>query len=291
MSSVRVRPTQLLVQSTLSVRESALDLHTQRFEARGADGNEERGPGLDPSRQVREPGRNEIGTGQLRAGSGHGRKLRAPVGTWQAALLGALRVARRVGSGTTPSVGVGGMVRRAPPAVPGPALGALGSVLLLLVAGSIAGFRLNLTGSMPLGLYRAVPGPLVRGSLVLLCLPPHVAAFARARGYVPRGGMCPGGILPVGKPVLALPGDTVTVTATGLRVNGVPVPNSMGLATDHRGRPLPRLPPGSQVVRPGTLWVVSGYARMSFDSRYFGPVAVAAVRSYLRPVWTAAPDR
>jgi conjugative transfer signal peptidase TraF len=167
----------------------------------------------------------------------------------------------------------------------------LGSALLLLVAGSLAGLRLNLTGSLPLGLYRAAPGPLVRGSLVLVCLPPRVAGFARARGYVPRGGLCPGGILPVGKPVLALPGDTVTVTANGLRVNGVPMPNSLALATDHWARPLPRLASGPQVVRPGTLWVVSTYARTSFDSRYFGPVALAAVRSCLRPVWTAGPER
>jgi conjugative transfer signal peptidase TraF len=156
---------------------------------------------------------------------------------------------------------------------------------------SLAGFRLNLTGSLPLGLYRTVPGPLVRGARVLVCLPPGVAAYARARGYVPRGGWCPGGVLPVGKPVLALPGDTVTVTATGLRVNGVPVPNSRALATDHLGRPLPRLALGPQVVHPGTLWVVSTYVRTSFDSRYFGPVALTAVRSYLRPVWTAGAER
>jgi conjugative transfer signal peptidase TraF len=167
----------------------------------------------------------------------------------------------------------------------------LGSTLLLLVGCSLAGFRLNLTGSLPLGLYRTMPGPLVRGSLVLLCLPPHVAAFARARGYLPRGGGCPGGVLPVGKPVLALPGDTVAVTVSGLRVNGIPVPNSRALATDHGGRRLPRLPLRSQVVGPGTLWVVSAYARTSFDSRYFGPVVLAAVRSYLRPVWTAGPER
>ncbi len=173
--------------------------------------------------------------------------------------------------------------------VPVAAIRTLGSALLLLVACSLAGFRLNLTGSLPLGLYRAVPGPLVRGSLVLVCLPPRMAAFARARGYIPRGGVCPGGVLPVGKPVLAVPGDTVTVTASGLRVNGVPVRNSRALATDHRGRPLPRLALGPQVVRPGTLWVVSGYARTSFDSRYFGPIALAAVRSFLQPVWTAGP--
>jgi type IV secretory pathway protease TraF len=81
------------------------------------------------------------------------------------------------------------------------------------------------------------------------------------------------------------------VTATGLRVNGIPVPNSLALATDHRNRPLPRLAPGPQVVRPGTLWVMSAYARRSFDSRYFGPLVLAAVRSYLQPVWTAGPER
>ncbi len=181
-------------------------------------------------------------------------------------------------------------VRSAASSVPVAAIRALASALLLLVAFSLAGFRLNLTGSLPLGLYRAVPGPLVRGSPVLVCLPPQVATFARARGYVPSGGICPGGVLPVGKPVLALPGDTVTVTATGLRLNGILVPNSLALATDHRGRPLPRLALGSQVVRAGTLWVVSRHARTSFDSRYFGPIALGAVRSFLQPVWTTKPE-
>ena len=171
------------------------------------------------------------------------------------------------------------------------AIGSLGSALLLLVGCSLAGFRLNLTGSLPLGLYRTVAGPPVRGSLVLFCLPPRIAAFAQARGYVPCGGACPGGVFPVGKPVLALPGDTVTVTASGLVMNGALVPNSLALATDHRGRRLPRLASGPQVVRPGSVWVVSSYARMSFDSRYFGAVPIAAVHAYLRPVWTAAPER
>jgi len=187
-------------------------------------------------------------------------------------------------------VGVGGALERLSPGRPVATLAALGSAVLVLAAGSLAGFHLNLTGSLPVGLYRRAPGPLVRGSLVLVCLPARVAAFARARGYVPRGGVCPGGVLPVGKPVLALPGDTVTVTRSGLLVNGVAVPNSVALATDQRGRPLPGLAPGSHVVRAGTLWVVSGFARRSFDSRYFGPVALEAVRSRVRPVWTGAPE-
>src|SRR5260370_20172849 len=98
-----------------------------------------------------------------------------------------------------------------------PAIEVLGSALLVLVACWLAGLRLNLTGSLPLGLYRTVPGPLVRGSLVLVCLPPRLAALARIRRYLPPGAGCPGGILPVGKPLLAWPGDTITDTIAGLR--------------------------------------------------------------------------
>ncbi len=135
---------------------------------------------------------------------------------------------------------------------------------------------------------RAAP---VRGAIVLACLPPEVAAFARERGYVPRGGACPGGGVPVGKPVLAIPGDTVTVTPNGILVNGAPVPNSQPLASDRQGRLLPRLAVGRYVVGPGELWVVSPYSRLSFDSRYFGAVEAAHVRASVRPLWTAGPDR
>jgi len=163
--------------------------------------------------------------------------------------------------------------------------------LTVLGACWLAGLRLNVTGSLPVGLYfvsRAAPN---RGSLVLVCLPVWVAAFAKARGYVPQGGSCPEGLVPVGKRVCALPGDTVTVTPTGLLVNGTPVPNSRPLGWDHEGRPLPRLEVGRYVVRPGALWLVSSYSRFSFDSRYFGAVKAGVVRGSARQLWAGSPDR
>ena len=167
----------------------------------------------------------------------------------------------------------------------------LGSPVALLGAGWLAGLRLNLTGSLPVGLYLASRAVPVRGAIVLACLPPGVAAFARDRGYVPRGGGCPGDVLPLGKPVLALAGDTVTVTSSGLLVNGIPVPNSRPLTTDRKGRPLPRLAIGRYVVRPGSLWIVSSYSRFSFDSRYFGAVKTGQVRTCVRRLWTVGPGR
>jgi conjugative transfer signal peptidase TraF len=166
-----------------------------------------------------------------------------------------------------------------------------GGPLVLLAAGWLAGLRLNLTASLPVGLYLASGAAPVRGSIVLACLPPMVAEFARERGYVPRGDACPGGVVPVGKPILAIAGDTVSATPTGLLLNGVPVPNSQALEADRKGRPLPRLVDGRYVVGLDELWVLSPYSRLSFDSRYFGAVKLTQVRAQLRPLWTARSDR
>jgi conjugative transfer signal peptidase TraF len=167
----------------------------------------------------------------------------------------------------------------------------LASFVALLAAGGLAGLRLNLTASLPVGLYLAAGAAPARGALVLVCLPPNVAAFARARGYVPLGGACPSGVVPVGKPVLAIAGDTVTVTRTGLLMNGTPVTNSQALATDRKRRPLPQLATGRYVVRSGTVWILSSYSRFSFDSRYFGAVGTGQVRNRVRRLWTVGPDR
>jgi len=164
----------------------------------------------------------------------------------------------------------------------------LASAIALMAAAKLTGLRLNLTGSLPVGLYLAARGAPTRGTLVLVCLRPQVAALARVRGYVPRGGACPGGVVPIGKPVLATPGDTIAVTRTGLLVNGTPVPNSQALVLDRKGRPLPRLAVGRYLVGWDELWLLSSYSRLSFDSRYFGAIKVSEVRGRLRPLWTAS---
>ena len=145
--------------------------------------------------------------------------------------------------------------------------------------------HINFTSSLPRGIYRSVNGPPSRGAMVLACLPPAVARFAHARGYVWRGD-CPGGAAPVGKVVLAIAGDSVVVAAAGLSINGHRLPNTVALAHDSKGRPLGRVPSATYVVPSGELWLTSTYNPASFDSRYFGPVAVASVLSRIEPLWT-----
>jgi conjugative transfer signal peptidase TraF len=163
----------------------------------------------------------------------------------------------------------------------GPAAGLLAAIVLTW----LGGLRLNLTGSMPVGLYRVSAGPPQKGAMVLACLPVAVGLFARSRGYVPHGS-CPGGAAPIGKVVLATAGDSVRVTDSGLRVNGRRVANTKPLAADGAGRPLPRVHDGAYVVASDEVWLYSPYSKRSFDSRYFGPVPLRCVRHRVLPLWT-----
>ncbi len=163
--------------------------------------------------------------------------------------------------------------------------GAVGVLGALCGAGALAGLRVNLTDSMPRGLYRAIAGAPRRGSIVMACAPLDAARLARARGYLGPGS-CPGGVRALGKLVLAMAGDTVALKPQGIRLNGAPVLNSRTLPADSRGRPLPHYPWGEHVLRPNELWLFAPYRANSYDSRYFGPERASQVVSVLRPVWT-----
>jgi conjugative transfer signal peptidase TraF len=152
-----------------------------------------------------------------------------------------------------------------------------------LVYGTLfsAGIRVNSSPSLPVGLYLVDSGP--RANLAEFCPSQPYAALANSRGYR-DAGRCPDGGTPLLKPVVALEGDEVVVTAQGVLVNGTRLPNSAPRTRDTGGRPLTPWPFGTHRVQPGTLWVVSTYEARSFDSRYFGPIRESQVLDYLRPL-------
>lgn len=162
-------------------------------------------------------------------------------------------------------------------------------------AAVLVGLRLCLTPSLPLGVYRTVDGAPVPGVVVMICLSEPTATVAAERGYVASGrpfgteDVCPGGVEPLGKRVLATGGDTVRLADFGLAVNGRAVPRTGRLPRDSRGRPLPLYPSGVHVVRAGDLWVVATDHRRSFDSRYFGPLPEENVLAVVRPLLTWEP--
>jgi len=152
-----------------------------------------------------------------------------------------------------------------------------------------AGWRINLTASEPRGFYRLrsiVRFPVPRGTFVALC-PPAWVTPAAFPFYMT--GNCPGGGRALLKTVVGIPGDRIEASASGVRINGVLLPDSAAKRQSDR-YPEIRLPDwrGAIVLGPGQYWVYGRGARpslaaRSFDSRYFGPVSATQFRGARRP--------
>lgn len=147
----------------------------------------------------------------------------------------------------------------------------------------LGGIRVNASASLPIGLYRATSDKTAR--LVEFCPSVPYGKLSAERAY--RGtGDCPDGAEPLMKPIVALEGDIVTVSPTGVGVNGRLLRNSAPRRLDTKSRPLEHWPFGTYRVCAGTAWVISSFNPRSFDSRYLGPIQLSLVRSHLQPLLT-----
>jgi conjugative transfer signal peptidase TraF len=148
-----------------------------------------------------------------------------------------------------------------------------------------AGVRVNTTKSIPIGLYLTSSSAIKKGAYVMFCPPPSgVFDDARQRRYI-AGGSCPGGYGYMMKKVLATQSDAVKVSDDGVRVNGELLPLSAPLKADKAGRPMPRYQANSFKLGNSEVLLMSDVSRTSFDSRYFGPIHVAHIKSVIVPVF------
>jgi conjugative transfer signal peptidase TraF len=149
------------------------------------------------------------------------------------------------------------------------------------------GYEINVSGSMPIGLYEVTADSIYVGQRVAVCLPEDVAAVALERQYVGRG-FCPGGTSPVLKWVMAMEGDLVEVSAEGVRINGNLLPGSTVKDFDTANRVVRHIPAGSVFhLGPGQLWIEGEPSPRSFGSKYYGPVPVTSVVATAFPIVVA----
>ena len=141
----------------------------------------------------------------------------------------------------------------------------------------IARIVYNPSDSVPRGWYRiGPPDSLHVGSIVLTRLPVDAAALAAQRGYLPER-------IPLLKRIGAMEPQQVCTEGRTVRIDGVAL--ATALKTDGQGRSLP-IWQQCRPLRDGELFLLSATNPASFDSRYFGPIAVSAVVGSAQPLWT-----
>jgi conjugative transfer signal peptidase TraF len=135
---------------------------------------------------------------------------------------------------------------------------------------------LNLSASLPRGLYRVQPATQIHPGMIAVVQPrPALALVLSERHALPLG-------VPLLKPVAAVVGDTVCVD-TAVRVNGTVLTTVIADA-DSQGRPLPHWH-GCLTLGPADVFLLSTYSDRSLDSRYVGPVPRETVVGTATLIW------
>lgn len=150
-----------------------------------------------------------------------------------------------------------------------------------------AGYRLNLSSSIPWGIYKVSNTPLVRGDIVEYCPPNNaILRLAKDRGYLLNGFSCPNFYSPIFKPIAAIAGDEIIINDGGVWVNGIWLTNSNPSHKDGKGRVLIPQNILKSKVSEGQVFLISTYSNRSFDGRYIGSVPAAGIKAKLLPIYT-----
>lgn len=158
--------------------------------------------------------------------------------------------------------------------------------LITGIALYFAGARINTSNSISEGLYWTSNATIAKGDYVIFC-PPKRKIFDEAmqRGYI-SVGFCPGGYSYMMKLVLAVKGDSISETDSGVFVNGKLLAFSKPFIQDALGRPLPRLYIKNHTLGNTELLLMTDRSPISFDSRYFGTINQSQIKSVIRPIFT-----
>ncbi len=159
----------------------------------------------------------------------------------------------------------------------------LGCTLTLFPAlARSCGIWVNLSSSIPPGIYHQAEGAILRGDCVLSCVPSSAAALAYERHYIGYGN-CPMSTAPVGKYAVGLPGDQARINQEGIVINGTKLNSTKPLELDIEKRTLEPFMLDRQLSE--DEYLLAGKTKESYDSRYFGPVSKKEIKGKIEAVY------
>ena len=150
----------------------------------------------------------------------------------------------------------------------------------------ILGFRVNLTDSIPVGLYQIQNGIPIKNAFVIFC-PDERRAFRQGleRAYIGHG-LCAGGYGYLMKQVVATEGDIISVSTQGVYVNKKPIPYSKPKSKDAKNRKLEHWQAVNYQLKKDEFLTMSNQSEYSFDSRYYGLIHKEQIKGAITPIWT-----
>ena len=138
-------------------------------------------------------------------------------------------------------------------------------------------FYVNLSGSMPIGVYKAIAGTDYRvGDLVVFDVPATARVVVYGRKMLPEGW-------PLMKYIAGLRGDSFCVEGNSLFVNEKYF--ATVLDYDSQGEPLSHME-GCREIGSDEFLPIATHTTQSYDGRYFGAVPLSSIRTRAAPVWT-----
>lgn len=128
------------------------------------------------------------------------------------------------------------------------------------------GFRINISGSMPIGLYLITGSQdLGNDDLVAVSLPPDLINKGLQRGYIKTKDTM------LVKRLIGLPGNEIIYKDHHIEVNKIYNYDCQVSEKDGEGRSMDPVKEGTYILGPDEYWVL-GDNNESWDSRYFGPI-------------------
>ncbi|HAT1844346.1 conjugative transfer signal peptidase TraF [Legionella pneumophila] len=161
--------------------------------------------------------------------------------------------------------------------------------LVSLIAASslfhIMGFRINLTESIPVGLYRITNADSIKNAYVIFC-PDDRESFRLAleRSYIDHSLYC-GGYGYLMKKVVAVSGDILSVTNEGVFVNHMLIPYSKPKLQDGMNHALPQWQVMNYLLQEDEVMTMTSQSEWSFDGRYYGLVHTGQIKGMITPIW------